>query len=142
MDPLVVDDTITVPADELSARFTRAQGPGGQNVNKVATRVELRFALAASQALPDEVRERLTRLAGSRLTSEGDLLITGQRHRSQAQNLDDCRERLAELIRRATVRPRPRKPTRRSRGSIERRLRAKTERGQTKRMRGRVRRDD
>jgi len=120
---------------ELQETFVRAPGPGGQNVNKVASAVQLRFDVAGSPSLPEDVRERLKRLAGRRLTNEGVLVIDAHRHRTQNRNRDDARARLFELIRQASIAPKARKPTKPSAGARERRLREKRVRSQTKRSR-------
>ena len=134
---LRVNHRIVVPADELEEAFIRASGPGGQNVNKVASAVQLRFDAARSTALPPRVRERAVRLAGSRATAEGVIVIEAQRTRSQTRNRADARERLRLLLLEAAAPPPPpRRATRPTRGSIERRLKAKTERGAIKRNRG------
>ena len=135
---LHVTPEIAIPERELDERFVRASGPGGQNVNKVSTAVELRFDVAASQ-LPDEVKTRLGALAGRRLSAEGVLLIDSREHRTQAQNRAAARERLVELVRRAATRPKSRKKTRPSRAARERRLVAKVQRARVKAGRGRVR---
>ena len=127
---------LVIPDDELDERFIQASGPGGQNVNKVATAVQLRFDAAGSRALPPEVRERLLRGAGSRLTADGAVLITARRFRTQEANRRDARARLAALIARAMQEPRPRRPTRPSRAAHERRLQEKAQRGAIKRQRG------
>jgi ribosome-associated protein len=139
---LHVTDTIVIDESELEERFVRASGPGGQNVNKVATAVQLRFDPARSRALTPEVRERLQQLAGSRVTADGVLVIDARRHRTQAQNREDARERLVELIRRAAVRPRRRRKTRPTTQSIARRVESKRQRSETKQRRGRVSRDE
>jgi ribosome-associated protein len=135
---LYVTDTIVIAESELEERFVRASGPGGQNVNKVATAVQLRFDPARSPALTADVRERLRQIAGSRVTSDGVLVIDARRHRTQAQNRDEARERLVELIRRAAVPPRRRRKTRPTAGSVERRVESKRQRASKKKRRGRV----
>jgi ribosome-associated protein len=139
---LRITDTIAIDDSELEERFVRASGPGGQNVNKVASAVELRFDASRSAALDDEVRERLKRIAGSRMTAEGVILIDARRFRTQAKNREDARERLAELIRSAVVRPKRRRKTRPTTASRERRIETKRRRSDTKRGRGRLTGDD
>jgi ribosome-associated protein len=131
-----VTSAIALDEAELEERFVRSSGPGGQNVNKVASAVQLRFDVRRSPSLPEGVRARLERLAGRRLTQEGVLVITAQRHRTQEANRRDALERLIELIRRAAEPPVPRKPTKPSRASRRRRVDAKTRRGALKRLRG------
>jgi ribosome-associated protein len=128
--------SIWIDESELSETFVRGSGPGGQNVNKVATAVQLRFDVRNSPSLPDEVKARLQRLAGRRLTLDGVLIIMAQRYRTQERNRDDARTRLVDLIRQATERPKPRRPTRPTLGSKQRRLEAKSQRSEVKRNRG------
>src|SRR5215471_17921961 len=106
-----ITDSISIGEDELEERFIRASGPGGQNVNKLASAVQLRFDARHAPNLPDDVRARLERLAGRRLTQDGVIVITAQRHRTQERNREDARDRLFELIRAAAVAPIPRRPT-------------------------------
>jgi ribosome-associated protein len=127
--------TIALDPREISESFIRASGPGGQNVNKVATAVQLRFDVRRSPSLPEEVRARAERLAGRRLTKDGVLVITAARFRSQERNRDDALARLVELLRKAVPRPTPRRPTRPGLGAKQRRLDAKTRRGATKKLR-------
>lgn len=129
---LRITDMVSIADWELTETFIRASGPGGQNVNKVATAVELRFEAARSPHLAPDVKQRLQRLAGRRWTGEGAIVITSDRHRSQALNREDAREKLAELVRAALVRPRPRRPTRPTLGSVRRRLAAKAHRSDIK----------
>ena len=135
---LQVTDAITIADWELSEQFTRAQGPGGQNVNKVSTAVELRFEAERSPHLSPAVKARLQRLAGRRWTQDGAIIIAVQDTRSQARNREIARDRLAELIRSALTAPRRRIATRPTLGSQRRRLAAKTLRGGVKTLRGRV----
>jgi ribosome-associated protein len=130
-----VTDRITLLEDELEERFVRSSGPGGQNVNKVATAVELRFNLAASPSLTASVKERLARLAGRRLTDDGVLVIQANRFRTQERNRDDAKERLLELIREAAIPPVPRIATKPSRSSRAKRADQKTKRGTVKKLR-------
>ena len=138
---LHVTSAITIREHELDERFVRASGPGGQNVNKVATAVELRFDVGASP-LDEDVKARLIALAGKRMTSGGVLLIDSREHRTQAQNRAAARERLVELVRRAAARPKSRKRTRPTQGARERRLAAKVRRARVKAGRGRVSGED
>jgi ribosome-associated protein len=130
-----IDPRISIDESELEERFIRASGPGGQNVNKLASAVQLRFDVRGSPNLPNDVRPRLERLAGRRLTREGVLVITAQRHRTQERNRQDALDRLIELIRRAAVAPVPRRATRPSTGARERRLQSKKRRSAIKDMR-------
>ena len=138
---LQVAPGIAIPEEELDERFVRASGPGGQNVNKVATAVELRFDVAASR-LPEDVKARLAALAGRRISAGGVLLIDSREHRTQSQNREAARERLAALIRQAAVRPKSRRKTKPSKAARERRLVSKVQRSRVKAGRGRVTGED
>jgi ribosome-associated protein len=133
---LAITDGIIIPAAELEWVAVRSSGPGGQNVNKVATKVELRFDLAHTLVLDAATRARLTSLARGRLDASGRIIVTSQVSRSQERNLEDAREKLAALIRRALTLPKPRRPTKPSRGAKERRLQAKRVLAEKKKVRG------
>jgi ribosome-associated protein len=130
-----INDRISIGEDELSETFVRASGPGGQNVNKLSTAVQLRFDVRHSPSLTHEVKTRLERLAGRRLTNDGVLIIVAQQHRTQENNRRDARERLVDLIKKAAVRPTPRRPTKPTRSSRERRLTGKKIRSGLKALR-------
>ena len=132
---LIINSRVGIPEAELIETFVRSSGPGGQNVNKVASAVQLRFDVNHSSALPEEVKQRLKRLAGRRMTSEGEVIIEARRHRDQEKNRADARERLAALINRALEQPRPRKRTRPSRSSVQERLDQKRKHSERKKMR-------
>ena len=131
-----INADIAISEDEIEERFILASGPGGQNVNKVASAVQLRFDVRRSPSLPEEVRARLERLAGRRLTRDGVLVVTARRTRSQERNRQDALARLVELVRRAAVAPVPRRPTKPTAAGRRRRLEAKTRRSAIKRLRG------
>ncbi len=130
-----VTEWIQIPEEEITVNFVKASGPGGQNVNKVATAVQLRFDVANSPSLPEYVRKRLMITAGSRLTSEGVLVIDARRHRTQARNRKDALERLLDLIRKTAETPRERRRTKPTAASRRRRLENKRNRGMLKNLR-------
>lgn len=143
MPLLNINERLAIDEDEIALRFVRASGPGGQNVNKVSTAVELRFDVWNSPTLPEPVRARLARLAGRRLTQEGVLVLLAERFRTQERNRADAQDRLIELIRKAAEPPPPpRKKTRPTLASKKRRLEGKTRRGAVKAARGRPRGED
>ena len=131
-----VTSTISIDEREIEESFIRSSGPDGQNVNKLATAVQLRFDVRRSPALPDDVRQRLERLAGRRLTRDGVLIITAQQYRTQERNRQDALDRLLQMIREAAVRPVPRRPTKPTAGSRKRRLEGKRRRSAIKGLRG------
>lgn len=138
-DPLYINSSITIAGWELIEQFIRASGPGGQNVNKVSTSVQLRFDVRSSPSLPDRVKARLASIAGRRLSKDGVLLIEADRFRSQDRNRQDARDRLKALIAKAAAPPPPkRRKTKPTKGSIERRLKAKAGRAVIKKNRGTI----
>src|SRR5690242_12409869 len=135
MSPLSITPTLSLDPGELTISFIRASGPGGQNVNKVSTAAQLRFNLMASPSLPAPVKSRAKVLAGTRLTTEGEIVITADRFRTQALNRDDAIARLLELLREAAIPPKPRRATRPTLASKTRRLESKSKRGGVKKLR-------
>ena len=135
--PLWITKHLSIPESELRPEFSRSSGPGGQNVNKLETRVTLRFALQASTALSPADKAWLCHKLAASLTREGELLVHASSHRERERNLVECRERLAELLRSALIRPKPRRKTRPTRASVARRLEGKQRNSRAKRLRGR-----
>lgn len=141
MSDITVSPRLTIPADELSIGFARSGGPGGQNVNKVSSKVDLRWTPATSRALTPADRDWLLVKLGGRLTTAGELIVTSEKTRDQLVNRADAEEKLAAIVRTALARPKPRRPTRPSRGAKERRIQAKKGRAVVKSGRGRVKDD-
>ena len=140
-DPIRVTDAVTVPEAALALAFTRSSGPGGQNVNKVASKVELRVDLSRIEGLREDARRRLDTLTASRRDADGRLLVTSQRTRDQHRNLEDARAKVRDLVARALVAPKRRRPTRATKGSVESRLKVKKRASAVKKLRSRVHED-
>jgi len=142
VDPIVVSDTVRIPARALTLRAVRASGPGGQNVNKVASKVELHVSLDDVEGLSDAARARLATLTRHRLDADGRLVVTSQLSRDQSRNAEDARAKVRGLVAAALVTPRPRRPSRPTAASVERRIESKRRRGGVKRARSRPRGED
>ena len=140
-DDIVISEAIRIPRSELTFQFSRSGGPGGQNVNKLSTRVQMRWNVDETEALPEDVRRRLKSHNHKRINSEGELLLTSQRYRDQARNIEDCVEKLRELVAAAAVIPHRRRPTKPTAGSHRRRLQSKRERSERKMRRRQPRLD-
>ena len=134
---LQINSSLQIPEEEFQWSYSRSSGPGGQNVNKVASKAELRWNVFHTPSLPEDVKTRLCAQLGRRITTEGELVLTSQRYRDQGRNREDCLEKLRAMILQAATPPRPRKKTRPSRASQRRRLEAKKHRAATKKARGR-----
>jgi ribosome-associated protein len=141
-DPIRVSDAVTVPEAAIALAFTRSSGPGGQNVNKVASKVELRVDLSRIEGLREDARRRLDALTASRRDAEGRLLVTSQRTRDQHRNLEDARAKVRDLVARALRAPKRRRPTRATAGSVQARLKSKKRDAAVKRLRASVRGED
>ena len=137
MSELEINSTLSIPMDEFRTSFIRASGPGGQHVNKSSTAVQIRFDIKQSSSLSDDIRQRLIQIAGNRMTTAGELIVTAQRFRSRERNRQDALERIATLVRRATIVPKKRRRTRPSGAARKKRMDDKKKRGDRKRLRTR-----
>lgn len=135
---LVIDERIRIPSSELRFQFARSTGPGGQNVNKVSSKARLRWGVGRSRSLPRDVRERFLKRYRRRITRDGELVITSQRYRDQSRNVDDCLEKLREMLSAVAVAPTPRRPTSPGKRAREQRLKEKRTRSEIKRTRRRI----